>query len=157
MESLIPSSINFTILASILFFKLRLPMRQFVSRRHETIYSQVTSVQKELKTAQDQHEAFAQKLKNIDLEMHQLLQEVKRESVELRQKVISEAREMARDLVLGAQGAAGTLFAELRGELYTELSAQILDRAEGLLQNCLTGDDRSRIRHEFSRHLESVE
>ena len=46
---------------------------------------------------------------------------------------------------------------ELKGELYSDLCLKVLGQAEALLRDRLTGDDRVRIRQEFSRQMETIQ
>jgi hypothetical protein len=59
--------------------------------------------------------------------------------------------------VTDAKTSANALYSDLRGQLYADLSAEVLERAEGILRERLTGDDRVRIRKEFSNQLERTQ
>jgi hypothetical protein len=49
------------------------------------------------------------------------------------------------------------MFGDLKNQLRSELSVQVLARAEAILRERLTGDDKARIRREFSQQVESVQ
>ena len=57
--------------------------------------------------------------------------------------------------MIDAKAASETLFTDLKNQLRAELSTQVLARAETILTERLTGDDKARIRREFSKQVES--
>ena len=71
--------------------------------------------------------------------------------------IIEEARKQSARISQDSLAAANGLLGELRSQLYSELSNKVLDRAERLLRERLTGDDHARIRQEFSQQVERVQ
>lgn len=157
MESLVASCVNLAILIGFLVVKLRVPMRDFVSNRHHSIAKEVEAVQVLLANAQRQYDEFTAKLKAIDGEIVTLREQMKKDAAEMNQRVVSEAQRLSAVLLSDAKATSDGLFSELKGQLYRDLSAHVLTRAEEVLQERLTGDDRVRIRQEFSRQVESVQ
>ena len=79
------------------------------------------------------------------------------DSTAMKQRIIAEARRVANSVISDAKNSAEGLFSELKGQLYSELSLKVLDRAEFLLRERLTGADRARIRQEFSVQMENIQ
>ncbi|MGZ3688014.1 MAG: F0F1 ATP synthase subunit B family protein [Bdellovibrionota bacterium] len=148
---------NFFCLVAILVWKLRKPLGDFVHSRHLLLRDELMHVREQLRIAQDKYDEFSAKLKAIDAEISSLREQSKRDAQAARQRVSAEARKLAATIVSDARESAQALFEELRGQLFSELGTRILTRAEALLRERLTGDDRARIRQEFSRQLESVQ
>jgi F0F1-type ATP synthase membrane subunit b/b' len=157
MESLIAPLVNVTILIVFLSTKLKLPIRSFVSQRHLSIRDEIHSVREQLRQAQEQYDEFSFKLKAVDAEIAVLREQTKQDSVAIRQKVVNEARRVSGSIVSDAKNTAETMFSDLKGQLYFELVNKALEQAESLLRERLTGDDRMRIRQEFSRQMESIQ
>ena len=57
---------------------------------------------------------------------------------------------MSATIVADARRSARGFSRSFKPELLAEVGAKVLDRAETILRERLTGDDRARIRHEFS-------
>jgi F0F1-type ATP synthase membrane subunit b/b' len=157
MESLATSSFNFLLLVGLLVFKLRKPVKDFVAQRHHLIRDEVQAVREQLKLAQEKYDEFSAKLKAIDAELASLREQAKQEVTSIKQRMTQEARRSSGLIVSDAKNAAEGLYADLKGQLYGELSARVLDRAETLLRERLTGDDRARIRKEFSLQVEKIQ
>ncbi len=156
MDSLVASSVNLLILIAILVFKLRAPLKEFVAKRHESIRDEIRSVHEQLKSAKAQFNETSIRLKSVDGELASLREQTKNDIAQIHQKIIGEAKRLSTVVVSDAKLAADALFSELKGQLYSELGTRVLDRAEDLLHNRLTHDDRVRIRQEFSNQVESI-
>jgi F0F1-type ATP synthase membrane subunit b/b' len=157
MESLVTSSFNFAILVGILGYKLRDPIKTYVTQRHHSIRNELQSVKEHLRQAQEKYDEFSAKLKAIDSEISILREQTKQETQALKQRVLVEARRIAGTLVSDAKNSASGAFADLRSQLSLELTHKVMDRAEQLLRDRVTGDDRVRIRQEFSRQVENIQ
>jgi len=156
MESLFAPCFNLVLLVGILVVKLRAPLRDFVSQRHESIASEIQAVREQLRKAQAQFVEFSDKLKAVDSEIAAMREQVRQDSAAMKDKVVSEASRMAGVVEADAKRSASGLYSELKGQLYSELCIRVLDRAESLLKDRVTGDDRVRIQREFSQQLESL-
>jgi F0F1-type ATP synthase membrane subunit b/b' len=157
MEHLLWPFINLIILTSILGIKLKKPLGEFVRNRHTTLRDELRNVDETLRQAKHKHEEFSAKLKAIGAEISALKEQVKQDSESMKLRVVTDAKRLAGLVVSDAQGAAQGLYGELRNNLKTEFGIRVIDRAEQLLRERLTGDDRVRIRREFSRQMESMQ
>jgi len=157
MESLVYPLINVLILIAFLATKMRAPIREFAAQRHLSIRGEIQSVQEQLRQAQEKYDEFSAKLKAVDAEIAILKEQTKQESASLKQKITNEARRVAGSVVSDAKNAAEGMFADLKGKLYCDLVNQVLDQAQGLLKERLTGEDRDRMRKEFSSQVESIQ
>ncbi len=157
MESLVAPLVNLSILIGVMVFKLRDPLRDFIHQRHLSVRDELHAVRDELRRAHEKYEEFSTKLKTIDSEIALLQEQNKQDVAALKNKTGIESRRMAGIVVSDAKNAAGSLFYDLRKTLYLDLSGLVLDRAEFLLKERLTGDDRKRIRKEFSEQVETIQ
>jgi F0F1-type ATP synthase membrane subunit b/b' len=156
MESLFAPSFNLLILIVFLVYKLRQPVKDFVSLRHKTIREEIQTVRQELQVAQEKYDEFSSKLKAIDAEVVTLREQSQQEISALKQRILSESRRLSLNIISDAKAAAENLYLELKGQLYSDLSAQVLDRAELILRDKLTSDNRLAIRNDFSKQLEAI-
>jgi F0F1-type ATP synthase membrane subunit b/b' len=156
MESLTAPIINFLILVVFLGVKLRKPLQNFVEQRHHTIRNDVNTVREQLRFAQEKYEEFSSKLKAVQSEVSSMRDQTRQEVADIKQRLMNEARRSSSLIISDSKNSADGLFAQLKNHLYSDLSGKILDRAEELLRERLTGDDRARIRQEFSQQVESI-
>ena len=157
MESLFAPSFNLAILLAFMVYKLNKPVREFVSLRHTTIRGEIQSVRQELLQAQEKYDEFSSKLKAIDAEVVTLREQGQQEITAMKQRILSESGRLSLNIISDARASAEGLYLEFKGQLYSELSAQVLDRAELLLREKLTSDDRVAIRSAFSKQLEAIQ
>jgi F0F1-type ATP synthase membrane subunit b/b' len=156
MGTSVISAINLLILIGIMIWKLRAPITSHVADRHVLIRDEIQTVRVQLSQAQEKYEEFSSKLKAIDAEISVLREQNKQDTAALKMRVTGEARRVAAMVASDARDTAGSLFAELKGQLYLDWSLKVLDRTEEILRERLTSADRSRIREEFSKQLGAV-
>jgi F-type H+-transporting ATPase subunit b len=156
METLVAPSINLLILVGALAYYLRAPLKQFVKTRHSSLRDELATVREELRQAQARYEQFAAKLKSLGNEVAELKEQSRQDAQAMKARIVSEAQRLSASTVSDARASATGLYADVKSELYAELGGRVLDRAEALLRERLTGDDRARIRQEFSHQLEAA-
>lgn len=156
MESLLASSTNLFILIAILFIYLRKPIREFVLQRHQFIRGDVETVRVRLAQAQEKYNEFSTRLHAIDAEISVIRDQTKNDILAIKQKITTDAKHMASNVIADAKNAAEGLYSELKGQLYSELGSKVLERAEHLLRERLTQEDRARIRKEVSTQMGSI-
>jgi len=156
MHTLALPFLNFSILVAALVYFLRTPVKQFVAQRHVFLRDELSTVRERLRQSQERYEEFSSKLKAIDAELVDIRKESAATAQATRSKIVTEARRLAGNIVSDARFASEALYGELKGQLYSELGARVLDRAEVILRERLTGDDRDRIRQEFSKQVETI-
>lgn len=157
MHTLILPALNLAILVGVLVYFTRAPFRAFVTGRHETLREEVQRVSTQLRDSQARFEEFTAKLKAIDAEVAALREQSRQDAEAMKARLLNDARRLSTVIVADARTSAESLYEELRIRLRSDLGQQIIDRAEQLLRERLTGDDRVRIRREFSKQVESVQ
>ena len=154
MHELIAPTINVSILIALLVHFLHKPIKTFVSERHKSLKEELERVAAQLRDAHDKFNEFSAKLKAIDAEITALNSQMRQDAETMKTRIISDVRRVANMIVIDAKAASETLFTDLKNQLRAELSAQVLERAEVILTARLTGDDKARIRREFSMQVE---
>jgi F-type H+-transporting ATPase subunit b len=157
METLIAPLINLLILVGMLVFFLRKPLRTFVEARHHTIRESLDSVHKELRSAQEKHAEFSAKLRAVDAEVSGLKAQIAQDAQAMKSRIVAEAQKLSSNVIEDAKHASAVLYTEFKSSLYSELGARVLDRAEAILKDRLTGDDRARMRKELSTQVETMQ
>ena len=157
MEDLIPQIVNFSILLALLSWKLIGPFKAFVAQRSESIGAEIRNTSEQLRTAQAQLTEFGAKLTAVDHEIQMMRQEAKSEASRSHERIVNEAKRLSDQVVREANARKNSLVAEMRSRLAAELAEKVILRSEALLRGRLTGDDRVRLRKEFSNQLESLQ
>ena len=155
MSTLIMPFINLAILLTFLGWKLKGPAREFVSGRHATLRDELASVREKLADAKSKLEEAGARLKAVEAEKAQLREEIRNQAKQTRTRIVAEAQRLAQQIVTDAHASAHSLAADFKAQLIDEMGQKILDRAEAMLRERVTRDDRVRIRQEFSRQVES--
>ena len=157
MHSFLVSTFNFSLLVILLAYKLRKPTKAFVTERHDSIRNEIQTVREQLNHAERKFAEFTSKLQLIDAELRSLREQCSQDILKTKQRMMTEVTQLTKTIISDANAASSTLFSELKNELYTELSLQAIDRAEQILKDRLTGEDRTRIRQAFSKQFEGVQ
>lgn len=157
MQTLIWPALNLGILIAIFFKFLRQPIRQAVAQRHSDLRDELKKVRELLQRAQERHDEFSAKLKSIDVETTSLREQAKQDAQAAKLRILSEAQRTSASVVTDARAGADHLVSELKTQLFSEVGVRVVNRAEALIRERLTGDDRARIRQEFSSQLERAQ
>jgi F-type H+-transporting ATPase subunit b len=157
MQTLIAPLINLLILVGLLSYYLRKPLKTFAETRHHAIRTDLDSVRNQLRGAQEKHAEFSAKLRAVDAEVSGLKAQMVQDAQAMKSRIVNEAQKLSGSVIEDAKHASAVLYTEFKSSLYSELGARVLDRAETILKERLTGDDRARIRKEFSSQMETVQ
>ena len=155
-KAFLSSVINFTLFAGAAFYYLKKPLLDFVATRHETLRSEVSQVRDKLRSAQEKYEEFSAKLKAIDVELASIRENLQKDGSALQGRLVSSAKQSAGAIIAEAKARSESLTSEYRNLLRAELGSRVVLRAESLIRERLTGDDRARIRREFSERVGSA-
>jgi F-type H+-transporting ATPase subunit b len=157
MSELLAPTINLLILVGILVYYTRHPIRKSVEDRHVGLRDELARVRDLLRQAQEQYNEFSSKLKAIEAETTALRQQAIQDAEAARQRLVNDAQRMSQGISSDARRGAESLYVELKSQLASEIGGRVLERAEAILRDRLTGDDRARIRKEFSTQVETVQ
>lgn len=157
MSELIFPFINLAILIAVMVVYLRAPLRAFVNDRHTGLREELSRVRDMLTQAQGRYNEFTSKLKAMDAEIANLRDQAKQDAAGTKSRILAEAQKLSAAIVSDSRVSAQGLYAQLKSELFADIGTKVLDRAEALMRERLTGDDRARIQREFSNQVESVQ
>lgn len=153
MTALLLPAFNLGLLVTILFFATRKPLKAFVFSRHETMRVELSEVRERLRVAQERYDEYSAKLKAVGAEVSALAEQTKREVEVSRERVLAEAKALSATLVKDAELAAKSMFEETRAEIRNRIGSEVVSRAETMIRQTLTGDDRARIRGDLIREM----
>lgn len=156
MSSLLFPLLNVSLLVAALVYYLRKPILEFVATRHVTLRSEVEGARTRLRHAQEKVEELSAKLQGVDAELAGIRQQGQRDVSDLKARILADSKKLAQTISQDAQLAAESAQRDFKRELLLEAGTKILARAEELLRDRLTGDDRARLTREFSNQLGGV-
>jgi F0F1-type ATP synthase membrane subunit b/b' len=156
MESLFAPAINLAALLVFLAFKLVGPMKAFASSRQGTIREQLEASRRLLASAKTKYEDFDSRLRGLNAELQALATQSADDARRARARLIQVAEQAGGMIVADAQTAASALRTELVLQLRNELASRAVMRAEEQIRARLTGEERARLRREFSVLMEKA-
>ena len=156
MESLLWPAINLIIFCGILFYYTKAPIKDFVVNRHNTLDKEIREVRTQLVSSQNKYDEFSSKLKAIDVELGSISDTFKKNADLMKVKLTEEAGKSSKSLIQDAKERADSAFDDLRADLSAEIGILIMKEAEAKIRGSLTGDDRVRIRKEFTSAMEGA-
>ena len=156
MHTLIGPLINLLILIALLTYYCREPMKSFARTRSITIRDELARVREQLGQARTRHSEFSSKLKAMDAEIAALKNQALQDAQAMRTRIMAESQKISANISSDARNAAVTLYSEFKSQIYGEVGNRVLDRAEEILRERLTGDDRARICQEFSHQIQAA-
>jgi F0F1-type ATP synthase membrane subunit b/b' len=157
MQELIAPTVNLAILIAALVYFLRAPLKDFIQNRHTTVRDELARVRELLQKARSQHAEFSAKLNAMGAEVASYRDQAKEDAQAMKQRIVSEAQRLSGNIVGDSRTAAAGLYSELKGQLRSEMAGKVMIRAEKVLRDRLTANDRERIRQEFSTQVERVQ
>lgn len=154
MDSLVSPTFNFLILVALMVYFLREPLSGFVSGRHASVRDEIRKVRDLLQHAQERYDEFNAKLNAIEVETTALREQSRQDAEAAKKRIVGDAQRLSANIIADSRTTAEYLVVQLKRELYEEVGLRVIERAGVLLRERLTGDDRARIRQEFSSQVE---
>ncbi len=157
LRTLAFQSLNLAVFVGIIYRAAKPSFVGFVAQRSVTLREQIIEAKKRLETSQQQYAEYRARLESMGAEVAALRAQnaqdiaavssrIKEESSRQAQRIVSEAR-LARDASISASKA----------RLARELGRLVLARAELMIKDKLTGDQKAKIRRDFSNQLEQIQ
>lgn len=156
MSSLLFPLLNVSILLGLMVYYLRSPLKEMVLTRQTTIRSEVEGARKRLQESQRRFEELSAKIRGVDAELAGIKAQGVREASDTKARILQESKKLALTIAADAHSAAEAARSDFKLSLVAEIGAKVLGRAEELLRERLTGDDKARLTHEFSREVGGI-
>lgn len=151
----IPRIVNFVIIVVMLWFFLRKPLARYFANRREEIERQLDEARRARDQAEAKAEEYRQKLLQLEQEVAAMRSESEKERENLRQVLLSEARNAAGRVVEQARANIELERKRAIDSVRTEASLLALELAERLLKENIQPEDRERIDRECIEGLRS--
>jgi F-type H+-transporting ATPase subunit b len=156
IQNLIWWTVNFIALLIILFKLLRKPLVNFLQNRKETIQREYEELLRKKREAEAQFLELQAKLKNMEDEAKQILQNYIEQGQKEKERIIKEAEEQAKRILEQADLYIKHELEKAKEELRKELAQEVMKLAEERLLKGLTIEDHKRIFQDVVESLKSL-
>jgi len=156
IQNLIWWTVNFLVLLIILFKLLRKPLVTFLQNRRETIQREYEELLRKKREAEAQYLELQAKLKNMEDEAKQILQNYIEQGQKEKERIIKEAEEQAKRIMEQADLYIKHELEKAKEELRKELAQEVIKLTEERLLKGLTIEDHKRIFRDVVESLKSL-
>jgi F-type H+-transporting ATPase subunit b len=157
VETLIAPSVNLFLLVVVLGYYLVGPLKAFAATRQGSIRDQLEESRKLLAEARSKFEDFTSRVKGLSAEAATLQSQAEQDAKRSRDALVRAAEQLGSTIVSDAKAAAGAMRNDLVSSLRAEVAERALSRAEEQIRSRLTGEERARLRQEFSALVEKTQ
>jgi F-type H+-transporting ATPase subunit b len=156
IQNLIWWTVNFLALLIILFKLLRKPLVNFLQNRKETIQREYEELLRKKREAEAQYLELQAKLKNMEDEAKQILQNYIEQGQKEKERIIKEAEEQAKRIMEQADLYIKHELEKAKEDLRKELAQEVVKLTEERLLKGLTIEDHKRIFQDVVESLKSL-
>jgi F-type H+-transporting ATPase subunit b len=156
IQNLIWWTVNFLVLLIILFKLLRKPLVNFLQNRRETIQREYEELLLKKREAEAQYLELQAKLREMEDEAKQILQNYIEQGQREKERIIKEAEEQAKRIMEQADLYIKHELEKAKAELRKELAQEVIKLTEERLLKGLTIDDHKRIFRDVVESLKSL-
>ena len=142
--------LNFVLMAGILVFIARKPIREFFAKRTQTIANTLTELEANKKEAEKTYQQYNQKLAELDKETARILEEYRAQGEAEKAKIIDAAEKSAADIRAQADRAIQQEIASATLALKREVAELSVVAAEKVLKERIGKEDHQRLVKDFT-------
>jgi len=142
--------LNFVLMAGILVFVARKPIREFFAKRTQTIANTLTELEAKKKEAEKTYQAYKQKLVELDKETTRILEEYRAQGEAEKAKIIAAAEKSAAEIRAQADRAIQQEIASATLALKREVAELSVAAAEKVLKERIGKEDQQRLVKDFT-------
>lgn len=149
----LPRIINFGVLAAVLVYFGRKPIRDFLKARTEAIEK---SLQESRETKEKAFAALAemeQKVKDVQNETRRILDDARVRGEQDKQSLVEEGKKVVQDVQVQVKSAVDIEVQKARTSLAVEAALLSIDLAEEGIKDKMTSEDRDRIMKEYVKRV----
>jgi F-type H+-transporting ATPase subunit b len=142
--------LNFALMAGLLFFLLRKPIREFFTKRTQTIANTLSELETKKKEAEKSYQEYNQRLAELDKETARILEEYRAQGEAEKAKIIAGAEESAAEIRAQADRAIQQEIKSATLALKREIAEFSVAAAEKVLKEKVGKEDHQRLIRDFT-------
>jgi F-type H+-transporting ATPase subunit b len=148
--------INFAILAGVLIYALRKPLKGFLESRRAAIKEKIEESERLLKEAGEAKKAYEEKLSKLEAEIQTYRSSVLREVEQEKKKILDEAQALASRIREQAKLAYEQEMKETMAKVRTEIAERTVRAAEQRVRDMFKKEDHDQMVDEFIQKVRSI-
>jgi F-type H+-transporting ATPase subunit b len=137
--------INFGILVFLLYKVGKKPFKEFLFSRKEKIETAIIEAENALKLAEDRKKEYEEKIKNLEKEKQNILEQFRKEGEIEKEKIIAQAEEKAKKIIAQAKVAAEQEIEKEKELIKLETVNKVVLLAEDIIKKNITKEDHNKI------------
>lgn len=153
LHGLLPQIVNFTILVLLIAYLVKNPLKKFLEGRRGGIAKEVEEARKMKLLAENQWIEFSKRIENFENEAQRLFKQAEKEAANVKNKILLDAEEKARQILVDAELNASAQIDSLKSALLHSTVDAAIKLLEAQLRSTLTADDLKKIMHEQLRKV----
>ncbi len=141
--------LNFGLLAIVLFFLARKPVKNFFVSRKQGIEEDLTTLEQKKEAARKQVAEYEARLEKLNEESEKILADYERQGEEAKKRILAEAREQADKLEEMAKRNIEQEFETAKARLKEEIVEEAVEKAEALIRGAISTADQEKLVDEY--------
>jgi F-type H+-transporting ATPase subunit b len=146
-------ALNFGLMAGLLFFVLRKPLRDFFAKRTRTIANTLSELETKKKEAERSYQEYNEKLAELDKETARILEEYRAQGEAEKAKIIAGAEQSAAEIQAQAERAIQQEVKSATLALKREIAELSVAAAEKVLREKVGKEDHQRLIKDFATNV----
>ncbi len=138
-------ALNFALLAIILFFVAKKPVKEFFTSRIKGIEEELTDLEQKKQEAEKKIAALEARLQDLDGESKKIIETYVQQGEEAKKRILTQAQEEATKLEEMAKRNIDMEFKTATAELKKEITEKAILEAEKLIQSSISSKDQDKL------------
>lgn len=148
--------VNFAILLAILIRFAGRPLKRYLSERHQRIKDEIESKNRIIMETESLKNEIHEKISRLDAEIEDIKRKVLEEAYKEKERIISEARELADKLKEQVALTKEQEIKEMRAMIREEVAKKAIAEAERIIRQALKKEDHDRLVNEFIERIRGL-
>lgn len=140
---------NFIVLAAILVYLLKNPVKQYLNDRIRVIREQLSDLEAQKEEAEKKLAEYNERLAALSQESENIIEQYRKQGESVRDKILQEAENAANKMEEQARRNIEREFAQARQKLESEVFEKAIEKAEEKLKRVTTAEDQEKLVEEY--------
>ncbi len=146
-------TLNFAVLAVVLFLLGRKPAKNFFSSRRKQISDEIKDLEQKKADAEKQLAEYQARCKNLDQESKQILADYIKQGEKAKERIIDQAEDQAAKLEDMAKRNIEQEFKAARMQLQQEIAGRAIEQAEAVIRESISSDDQDKLVDDYLKKV----
>ena len=149
-------TLNFVAVCLLLYFLLRNKVRTHFAERQQNFTELISKAERAKQAADESRREIAERLNRLQATADEDLKKARQEAEGMKQKILEEARQMAKQLEADAYKNVSIELERAKLSLRQDLLRASLEETRNILKSKLSGNEQKRLKDEFVEKIQVV-